>query len=270
MFAIILAALAAPGETVSLTVDGVERTALVFRPQVSTSKPPVYFVFHGYTASSREAAAQFNLQSITPDSLVIYPQGLPISLSDAVPGNGRRRSTSAGRRGGGRGGDSVNTDSRGGKPGWQILPGQANDRDLKFLDALTAWAEQQGADSTREYVAGHSNGSIFTNLVYATRGEHYAAFAALEGKGYAPITNAAIRPVFLSSGSNDPLAKPQGIQEYAQSVAQHNGCGQPTGTSPLQYPGPAPVELYTYTGGHVPPRNTYQALVNFCQRFKHS
>ena len=95
------------------TVDGVEREALVFLPSTSSkSRPPVIFAFHGHGGNMHFAARGMAFQNFWPEAIVVYRQGLP------TPG--------------------IVMDFEGKKPGWQREPGQLNNRDLKFVDAILA------------------------------------------------------------------------------------------------------------------------------------
>src|SRR5262245_29018100 len=87
------------------------REALVFAPASAKSAPaPVVFAFHGHGGTMKHAAASFAYEKHWPEAVVVYMQGLntPGRLSDR----------------------------EGKKPGWQAGPGDQDDRDLKFFDAV--------------------------------------------------------------------------------------------------------------------------------------
>ena len=70
------------------------------------------------------------------------------------------------------------TDTEGKKPGWQKTFGDQDDRDLKFFDAVLATLKKDyKVDEKRIYATGHSNGGGFTYLLWAARGEVFAAVA---------------------------------------------------------------------------------------------
>src|SRR4051812_4639660 len=99
-------------ERISLEVDGTKREALV----VVNSKPapakgsPLIFAFHGHGGTARRAIRNFEIHELWPEAIVVYPQGI-----EGVKGI---------------------TDAEGVKIGWQKSPGEFNDRDVKFFDAL--------------------------------------------------------------------------------------------------------------------------------------
>ena len=70
------------------------------------------------------------------------------------------------------------TDPEGKRNGWQKTVGDQKDRDLKFFDAvLTKLKADYKVDESRIYSMGHSNGGGFTYLLWAARGDQFAAFA---------------------------------------------------------------------------------------------
>ncbi|MEI9864296.1 MAG: hypothetical protein WDN00_07020 [Limisphaerales bacterium] len=72
-------------QQMTFTVDGVERTALVYIPPAAKTKAtPVVFVFHGHGGNSRQVARSFKMNSEWPDAISVYMQGLPTpgQLSD--------------------------------------------------------------------------------------------------------------------------------------------------------------------------------------------
>src|SRR5262245_56435394 len=99
------------------TVDGVDREALVYAPDSANTNPsPVIFAFHGHGGKMEGASRMFNFQTIWPEAIVVYMQGL----------------NTAGRI----------VDREGKQPGWQFAPGKNDDRDLKFFDAVLASLEK--------------------------------------------------------------------------------------------------------------------------------
>ena len=70
------------------------------------------------------------------------------------------------------------SDSVGRGAGSQASAGAQEDRDLKFFDAMLADLIKEGrVDERRVYATGHSNGGAFTYLLWAERGDVFAAFA---------------------------------------------------------------------------------------------
>jgi polyhydroxybutyrate depolymerase len=61
------------------TIDGVKREALVFAPKRATndSRHPVVFAWHGHGGNMQGTSQQMHLQTVWPEAIVVYPQGLP-------------------------------------------------------------------------------------------------------------------------------------------------------------------------------------------------
>src|SRR5581483_88871 len=121
------------------TIDGVTREAMVAVPDSAGTQPtPVIFFFHGRGGRMQGAARQA-FEKAWPEALVVYPQGLK------TPG--------------------LIMDLEGKQTAWQCKPGMADDRDLKFFDAmLDSLQKDYRVDADRIYVAGHSNGGQFALL----------------------------------------------------------------------------------------------------------
>ena len=151
-----LPALAATSTTVTITVDGVKREALVFAPDsAGQTAAPVVFGFHGHGGNAEGLVKLMDFQDDWPAAIVVYMQGLPTS----------------------------NAKDPGGKlPGWQLEAGDDHDRDLKFFDAMLAKLHQlYKVDDKRVYAAGFSNGARFAYLLWGTRADKVAAFAVAAG-----------------------------------------------------------------------------------------
>jgi polyhydroxybutyrate depolymerase len=138
------------------TVDGDTRTALVRIPPAATSvATPVVFVFHGRGGDISSFAERFVIHKVWPDAIVVYPQGLPAA---------------------------IRFEAAGVKPGWQQGIGDKDDRDLKFFDEMLGTLRKKcKVDGRRIYVAGHSMGGAFTYLLWAARGDVFAAVASAAG-----------------------------------------------------------------------------------------
>src|SRR5256885_2305494 len=167
--------------TMTWTVDGAERTALVFAPEPATNahKLPLVFAFHGHGGTMQTAAQAMHLQTFWPGAIVVYPQGLK------TPSR---------------------VDPQGMAFGWQVKAGQAglNDRDLKFFDAMVATMHEKfPVDDTRIYATGFSNGAIFSYLLWAERGKTLAAFGIVAGR-LDPAEHLTLpRAVVVIGGKND-------------------------------------------------------------------
>lgn len=237
-----------PGlEKKTWTIDGVERTALVYVPKEASKKEealPVMFVFHGHGGGSKHVASRFALHQEWPEAICVYPQGLPT----AVP----------------------KIDPEGKLPGWQKYIGDQADRDLKFFDAmLESLKKEQKIDEKRIYSAGHSNGGFFSYTLAAARGEQLAAIAPIAGTmnlrdlpQYKPI------PIFHVAGETDPIVKFAAQERSLEEARKLNGCeaeGKKEGEFSTRYASDkgAVVVTYIHKGGHEIPREAVGKIAEF-------
>lgn len=181
-------------------VDGVTREALVYVPaEAKTTAAPVVFAFHGHGGTMRHAAATFAFHKHWPEAIVVYMQGLN------TPGR--------------------LTDPEGKKPGWQSTVGDQNDRDLKFFDAVLATLKQDfKVDDRRIYSTGHSNGGGFTYLLWAARGDVFAAVAPSAAVGARQLKELKPKPVLHVAGEKDELVKFEWQKLMIDRLRKLNGC----------------------------------------------
>jgi polyhydroxybutyrate depolymerase len=238
------------------TVDGVTREALVYTPPVATSKPcPMIFAFHMRGATMQWSAKSFAYHTHWPEAIVVYPQGLVV-------------------------------DPKENWAGWESDPGDQDDRDLKFFDLMLASLKKDyRVDEKRIFAAGHSNGGRFTYLLWAERGDLFAAVAPSAasvniGDPTRPRPgNPAIRkvtkyvkpkPVVLALGENDPVARFEGQKRLVETLRKNNGCdeGKPWGEGCTLYSskGNTPVLAYIHSGDHIHWRA--EASANIIKFFK--
>lgn len=235
----------AAGETVTFKVGDVERTALVFKPTKTIVNPPVLFMFHGHGGGSRQAAVQWRYHLTWPEAVVVYPQGLP--------------------------GWAGRTDPEGKKSGWQGAPGQLEDRDLKFLDSMLAWATKEWkAAPARTFVTGHSNGSLMTWVAQHSRGDKFAGFAGVCAPPSLWFRSAPVKPMFVVMGTDDPLVPIRGMRLFADMAVTRNGGGEAKVREDgiKVYSGKSPLWIWEYAGGHTPPRNCGEKVVEFFKGLK--
>ncbi|MBI3875961.1 MAG: prolyl oligopeptidase family serine peptidase [Verrucomicrobia bacterium] len=185
---------------VEFKVDGVAREALIYVPTAAKEKPaPVVFVFHGHGGNSRNAMRSFPMNKEWPEAISVYMQGLN------TPGR--------------------LTDPEGLKPGWQHSLGNQGDRDLKFFDAVLARLKQDfNVDGKRIYSTGHSNGGAFTYLLWAARGDVFAAVAPCAAVAVQLNDKLKPKPALHIAGEKDPLVKFEWQQATMNAVRQLNGC----------------------------------------------
>jgi len=189
-------------------------------------------------------ARGFGIHTRWPEAIVVYPQGLN------TPGR--------------------LTDPDGKRPGWQQGIGAEGDRDLRFFDTLLASLQQDyKVDAKRRYATGHSNGGAFTYLLWAVRGEKFAAFAPSGAAALTLLGKLKPKPVLHVAGENDPLVKFAWQQRMIEAVRKLNQCGdgQPWGEVKFctLYPSETgtPVVTFIFPGGHQFPSDAPAAIVKF-------
>lgn len=183
------------------TVDGVTRAALVYVPAAAkTTATPVIFAFHGHGGAMIAPARNSAYHLLWPEAIVVYPQGLN------TPGR--------------------LTDPEGKKTGWQHSIGAQGDRDLKFFDAMLASLRKDyRVDDKRIYATGHSNGGAFTYLLWAARGDQFAAFAPSAAAADQHLALFKPKPVLHVAGRNDPLVKFEWQEKMIETLRKLNQCG---------------------------------------------
>ena len=230
-------------------VDGVERTGLIAAPpaKVPDSGAPLVLVFHGHGGTSRNISRTLSIHAEWPDAAVIYLQGLPAPSKLAT------------------------VDPEGKLPGWQNAPGALGDRDVKLVDAVLAWAKQKyKIDPKRIYAAGHSNGGLFCYLLWATRGETFAAFAPASAAFTEMIATAKPRPALILAGDRDALVPFATQQRNITNILRLNQCdttGTPWSGGALIHRSKvgADTVVDVYHGGHPLPPDAAALVARFFQ-----
>lgn len=228
----------------NFSVEGVERTALVFANTAPLEKngAPLVFAFHGHGGNSQLFARKFRLHEYWPEALVIYPQGLP------APGK---------------------FDLEGKKNGWQKKIGDLGDRDVKFFDAMLAWAKKQyKIDASRIYVAGHSNGGAMTYVLWSARSDLIAAFAPCAAGFGRDVLSAKAKPAILLAGEQDRVVPFENQKRSMEFVLRLNRCDTKGTTQDkeltfYQSKVGADVLAYIYPGAHALPQNAGAVIVKF-------
>jgi polyhydroxybutyrate depolymerase len=234
------------------TIGGVERSALIAAPrgQTPTKGAPLVLVFHGHGGTSAQAARSFRIHDAWPEALVIYPQGLP-TVGQVTDPEGRR-------------------------PGWQHTPGGEADRDLKFVDHMLAWAKSQyQPDPARVFAAGHSNGGSMVYVLWAARGDQFAAFAPSSSVFRADvIANATPKPAFIVTGRQDALVPFAAQQRSLSRVLALNHAAQadqPWEGGARRHVSTTDTDVVTYIhpGGHAMPDDAGTLMVRFFKSIVH-
>jgi len=235
---------AAQGTVMNWTVDGAKRQALVFAPKPATLdiRHPLVFAFHGHGGNMQAAAQGMHIQTLWPEAILVYPQGLPTA---------------------------THVDPQGLRPGWQNEAGQEGDRDLKLFDAMLATIRQQySVDDTRIYSTGFSNGAGFTYLLWSVRGNVLAAIGECAGRLFPSDHPAQPRAVLAIAGQADttnPFPLQQQSIETDRQIDSATGPGQACGQYCTLYPSAThtPVVAFIHPGGHVYPPWAPGAIVEF-------
>lgn len=229
------------------TVNQVKREALVVVPDTAkTTASPVIFVFHGHGGTMQASARRMNLHTHWPEAIVVFPQGLNTK--------------------------GQLTDPEGKKSGWQNRPGLEGDRDLAFFDAVLASLQADyKVDARRVYATGHSNGGGFTYLLWAVRGDIFAAVAPSASAASAANTAGlkfTPKPVMHLAGEKDTLVKYEWQKATMLRLRELNRCGEGSAWGPQYctlYPSKlgTPVVTYIHPGGHEYPAGAPPVIVKF-------
>jgi polyhydroxybutyrate depolymerase len=237
-------AVGAQGTVMNWTIDGVIREALVFAPEPATNDfpHPVVFAWHGYGGNMQVASQLMHIQTVWPEAIVVYAQGLPTQ-------------------------NPVHPNLI--KPGWQTVAGENGDRDLKLFDAMLATIKQtHSVDDARIYTTGFSNGGVFSYLLWAERGERIAAIGEVAGRLFLPEHLTLPRPLLAVAGKNDTIdltALQQQTIDEARQVDNATGNGQSCGQFCTFYASTSqtPVKTFIHPGGHFYPPGAPGEIVKF-------
>lgn len=231
-----------------LTVDGLQRETIIYRPtKESDAGAPVVFGFHGHGGNMQNSSRTFHIQTLWPEALVVYMQGIP------TPGR--------------------LTDPEGKRNGWQHDAGDHGDRDLKFFDAvMERLRKDYNIDENRVYSTGHSNGGGFTYLLWAQRPDVFAAMAPSAAASRS-IPKLKPKPAMHIAGEKDELVKYPIQQRAMEAVRQINGCaekGEEWAKGCLQYASSkdAPFVSFIHNGTHKYPEEAPALIVKFFKEHK--
>lgn len=233
----------------SWDVGGVKRTAIVRAPLTKgEAKPPVVFGWHGHYGTAARVAGSWDIMKLWPEAVFVFPQGLPTPSVNDPSGRGN---------------------------GWQTRQGAQEDRDLKFFDAMLADVLKDfGADAGRVHSLGHSNGGVFTYLLWKTRPDKVAAIAPVAGVITSRLKDATPlppMPVLHVAGRKDAIVKFAGQQASILAARKANGCVEES--KPWAQAGElkgeiwtsdkAPVVAVIHDGAHEFPKGASELIVRF-------
>ena len=179
--------------TITLAVGSVTRIFVVKVPSSADGRAPapVLFAFHPYGMNATYMQSRVSTR-LWPDAVMIYPEGVP-----------------------GRGG-----------PAWQGRPGEADDRDVAFFDAMLEWLDaHECIDRQRVFVMGYSNGAGLASVLACTRNSAIAGVAIASGRQACAPTGA--RPVMLAHGLRDASIGYEQAIQAAQTWSKVNQCAAP-------------------------------------------
>jgi polyhydroxybutyrate depolymerase len=234
-------------EKITIDVNGLKREFLVHIPKTRDAKPrPVVFAFHGHGGSMQNAASKFKVHTLWPDAVAVYMQGFPTTGI---------------------------TDPSGTKNGWQKVPGDYEDRDVKFFDAVNAWVHQKtSVDDKALFSTGHSNGGAFTYLLWTTHPKLFGAIAPSAAGGKAASGTEPIKTLHMT-GRNDRLVSFELQSRTTARVRRINQCDEksfewiPNATRWNSKVG-AHFTHYVFDGGHSMPDNLAPMIVKFFQEVR--
>ena len=167
------------------------------------------------------------------------------------------------------------TDPDGKKSGWQPKAGDHSDRDLKFFDEIQKTLHKDlKIDDKRIFSTGHSNGGGFTYLLWAARGDAFAAVApSAAGPGSLKgARDLKPKPCLHVAGELDPLVKYDNQKRTMEYVRKLNGCeaeGKPwdkAGTivgTQYESKGGTPFVSLIHPGDHTYPSDAPKLIVKF-------
>ncbi len=227
-------------------VESVKRTAVIYEREAKKKKSPVVFVFHGHGGNVRNAQRRLNFHDAWKDAVIVYMQGIPgvVGITDRLAE----------------------------KNGWQKNPGEQDDRDVKFFDeVLKQLSKDYKIDDKRIYIAGHSNGARFVNVLWAMRGEKLAAICSVAAQGGSMIKDAKPVSIWMSIGENDPIVPARGQKLSIPVVQKVLGVDEKKGETNGEittYKGKNKTELVLEIrdAGHEFPQDSIPKIVEFFKR----
>jgi polyhydroxybutyrate depolymerase len=233
-------------QIIEWTIGGKLRKALVYIPaSAKTQATPVIFLYHGHGGNMQNIYNTRGFDKLWPEAITICPQGL--NTVGAL------------------------TDPEGNLPGWQMATDTTN-TDLRFFDAmLQSLKTNYKVDDKQIYVTGHSNGGGFTYLLWAMRGDVFAAVAPTASVGARLMPRLKPKPALHLMGETDPLVKPEWQRQTCNYILKLNKCaatGKKLNNYATEYPSATgnPFVIYDHPGGHIYPLEANALIIDFFKR----
>lgn len=222
------------------------REALVYIPAAARTKPvPVVFAFHGHGGTMQNMFTTRRFDTLWPEAIFVCPQGLN------TPGR--------------------LTDPEGRLPGWNKAQDTTN-TDVHFFDAMLQGLEKDyKVDRHRIYATGHSNGGAFTYLLWAVRGDVFAAVAPTAAAAGLLVRQLQPKPAFHAMGEKDPLVLPIMQKRTCEYIRRLNHCqvnGEIIAPNTTLYTSDTgnPFEMYVHPGGHTYPPEITAIIAEFFKK----
>ena len=237
---LLLAAAPAPADTLTLDVNGVERSARVYPGKRADREPsPLVLVFHGLGDDERNFANIVDFHRDWREATVVYPAGLERADRDDMPG-------------------------------WHgFRDNDAND-DLAFVDRLLeTLTARYRVDPARVFVTGFSNGGHMTFNLLLDRPCRFAAFAPIGALGEYVADGTTPRPVLYLFGRGEPVEYTEAWQGTVVAIARLNrATGEKREWAPgltefVAGPGGAPTVYGLYAAGHIWPSQGNEQVIRF-------
>ncbi|MEO8259786.1 MAG: hypothetical protein ABI868_20740 [Acidobacteriota bacterium] len=218
---------AGPSGTVDLKMGTFVRPFTVRLPAAYDARTPgpLIFLFHPGGMNAQYMQGRVPVARVWRDAIAVYPNAMP--------------------RLGGAGGM---------QPGWQNRPGDLEDRDVAYFDAMLDWLRANHCfNEQRVFVMGYSNGAGLSSVLACERAAAIAGVAIASGNlSCAPPEP---RPIILSHGLRDTTIPYQRGVDAAAAWAMKNGCSAPPksgtpGCFAAESCSAAPVVMCTFDGGH--------------------
>jgi len=193
-----------PTEEVSVKLDGVERTYLVYSPNVrDINEPlPVIFSFHSFGSTSKKQVSMTGMSRLAESRqfIIVYPDGLK---------------------------------NKRGKQFWNTQLFQNSDAEIRFVKyILERLSSTYNIDSNNIFATGISNGGGMANLLAAKMSNTFSAIAPVAGAYYdfEAFTPSKSVSIMAFHGTRDRVVPYKGrrklpnIHDWINFWVKRNGC----------------------------------------------